>query len=609
LTTVSKGSRRRALATVRASVSRSNCIARTLTDATWAEMTTWSSCKSGESAGEVVTLKMFHREDEPLIRLFLSDPQVRQLDRLWVEQRFISRQPAAEYAYLPQFMGYTTQDTPKAFQQFFIDRKPRFQKLAEEFEQEESAAIPKQLDALLDFAARAYRRPLADRGKLELRQLYQALRDRGVAHDEAFRGVLAQILVAPAFLFRIEQAPPGTQPAPVNDWELATRLSYFLWSCGPDEELRRLAAAGRLRDPQVLAQQARRLLHDDRGRALAVEFGTQWIHVRGFDEFKSGAHLAPGGEVRSGISCDPVAANHLKDQTKVPSLLLGCEPSIAAVHKNYSMIYSSHISWSSPTTPVPLELYPALAFDRLFRDEVGRADKSVLDAVLEDARGLRTAVSKADQRRLDEYLSSVREVEQRIEQAGKAGRLQGWRPTLAKPDMPRPADGIPQDIGQHMRLMCDILVLAFRTDTTRIATLKLNNDHSSLRFPHLKVDYMIHHLLSHTESADWLKVNQFFTQQVAYIADKLEQVQEGNRTLLDNSMILYLSSMMTGGHNNDQLPVVLVGRGGGQIQTGRILDYLGKPNRKMCSLYLSLLDKLGVRLDHFGDSNERLAEI
>src|SRR5215831_1306438 len=209
------------------------------------------------------------------------------------------------------------------------------------------------------------------------------------------------------------------------------------------------------------------------------------IHSCQTGNLLTGAHLAPGGEIKSGVSCDQVIAERMKNQTKVPSLVLGCEPSIAAIHKNYSMIYSSHISWSSPTTPTPLELYPALAFDRLFRDEVGKADKSVLDAVLEDTRGLRNTVSKADQRRLDEYLASVREVEQRIDQAGKANRLQGWRPTLAKPDMPRPADGIPQDIDQHMRLMCDILVLAFRTDTTRVCTLKLNNDHSSLRFPNL----------------------------------------------------------------------------------------------------------------------------
>ena len=333
------------------------------------------------------------------------------------------------------------------------------------------------------------------------------------------------------------------------------------------------------------------------------------IHSCQTGNLLSGAHLAPAGEIRSGISCDQVIAERMKEQTKVPSLVLGCEPSIAAIHKNYSMIYSSHISWTSATTPAPLEVYPALAFDRLFRDEVGKADKSVLDAVREDAAGYRGKVSTSDQRRLDEYLSSVREVEQRIDRAGKAGRLQGWRPTLTKPDMPRPADGIPQDIDQHMRLMCDILVLAFRTDTTRVCTLKLNNDHSSLRFPHLKVDYMIHHLLSHTDGADWLKVNQFFTQQLGYIAGKLDAVQEGDRTLLDNSMILFCSSMMTGNHNNDQLPVVMLGRGGGQIKTGRILDYLGKPNRKMCSLYMSLMDKTGVRLDRFGDSTERLAEI
>ena len=120
---------------------------------------------------------------------------------------------------------------------------------------------------------------------------------------------------------------------------------------------------------------------------------------------------------------------------------------------------------------------------------------------------------------------------------------------------------------------------------------------------------MIHHLLSHTDGADWLKVNQFFTKQVAYIAGKMDAVQEGERTLLDNSMLLFCSSMMTGNHNNDQLPVILLGRGGGQIKSGRVLDYLGKPNRKMCSLYLSLMDKTGVHLNSFGDSKERLVGI
>lgn len=234
---------------------------------------------------EVVTLKMFHREDEPLIRMFLTDEQTRKLDRLWAEHRFVSRQPVAEYDYLPQFMGYTTQDTPKAFQQFFIDRKPLFKKHADEFLKEEEAAIPKQLDALLKFAGRAYRRPVKEKEKADLRALYKSIRDKGVTHEEAFRGVLARVLVSPAYLFRIEQAPAGQEPRPVNDWELATRLSYFLWSSAPDDELRKLASDSKLRDPKVLATQVQRMIKDDRLRALAIEFGTQWLHVRGFDEF------------------------------------------------------------------------------------------------------------------------------------------------------------------------------------------------------------------------------------------------------------------------------------------------------------------------------------
>jgi hypothetical protein len=152
-------------------------------------------------------------------------------------------------------------------------------------------------------------------------------------------------------------------------------------------------------------------------------------------------------------------------------------------------------------------------------------------------------------------------------------------------------------------------VLGFQTDTTRITTLKLNNDHSSLRFPHLGVDYMIHHLLSHSDTADWLKVNQFFVEQLAYIAKKLDAIQEGERTALDNSMLMFCSSMMTGSHDATQLPVVLLGRGGGQIQTGRVLNYREQPNRQMCRLYLSMMNKMGIELKQFGDATEPLAEV
>ncbi len=145
--------------------------------------------------------------------------------------------------------------------------------------------MPKQLEALLDFASRAYRRPLEEKEKADLLGLFQTLRGKGVSREEAFRGVLARVLVSPAFLFRVEQATPGKEPGPVNDWELATRLSYWFWSSVPDDELRRLAAAGRLRDPETLTAQAVRMLKDDRVRAQAVEFGTRWMHVHGFDEY------------------------------------------------------------------------------------------------------------------------------------------------------------------------------------------------------------------------------------------------------------------------------------------------------------------------------------
>jgi hypothetical protein len=336
------------------------------------------------------------------------------------------------------------------------------------------------------------------------------------------------------------------------------------------------------------------------------------IHSSQTGNILSGASLAPGGDIVSGTSFDQVIAQHYGRSTRVPSLVLGCERSNPGIHKNYSMLYSSHISWSSPTTPTPLELYPALAFDRLFKNRVKKGEQSVLDAVLGEASRFRKKVSRRDRQKLDEYLNSVREVEQRIDRAGQKGELQGWRPTLEKPNIPRPPEGLPQNIADHAKLMCDIVVLAFQTDMTRVCTLKLNNDHSYLQFPHLGVE-VGHHELSHSDrgkqSPDWLKVNHFFMEQYAYIARKLDAIQEGERTALDNSMLMMCSSMMSGIHDATQLPVVLLGRGGGKLETGRVLSYNGKPNRKMCSLYLSLMEKCGVRLTAFGDSTARLAEV
>ncbi len=253
---------------------------------------------------EVVSLKMFHREDEPLLRLFLNDAERREIDHFWTEHNFVSKQFHLEKEHLPQFIGFVTQDQPKAMEIYFLGQKAAFQKRSDDARKAEVAAEPKQVEALLAFASRAYRRPLKPNESEELRKLVGSIRANGATHDEAIRGALMRIFVSPAFLFRIEAAQPGKEPKPVDDWELATRLSYFLWSSMPDGELRALAAAGKLRDPKVLEEQTRRMLADGRTRSLAIEFGTQWIHVRGFDELKEkNEKLFPtfNAELRSAI--------------------------------------------------------------------------------------------------------------------------------------------------------------------------------------------------------------------------------------------------------------------------------------------------------------------
>jgi hypothetical protein len=229
---------------------------------------------------EVVCLKLYHREDGPLVRLFLDDAEARQLDRLWEELRLISQWPVTEHKQLPLFIGFVTQDQPKELVAFFEAKREPFRKRALEFEKDREAAEPRQREALLEFAARAYRRPLEEKEKAELQGLYAALRRKEMSHEEAFRTVLTRVLVSPSFLFRLERAAPGKEAQPVSDWELASRLSYFLWATMPDAELRRAAAAGSLRDAKGRAAQVARMLQDPKVRGLAAEFGTQWLHVR-----------------------------------------------------------------------------------------------------------------------------------------------------------------------------------------------------------------------------------------------------------------------------------------------------------------------------------------
>ncbi len=229
---------------------------------------------------EVVTLTLYYREDEALQRLMLSDAETRHLDRLWNELHFLSRDALKSVDALAQLLEYATQDAdPKVFEPL---RKP-FNDRAAAFKKSLLAAEPRQVDALVAFAGRAYRRPLTEADGSELRTLYRKLRKQGLSHEEAFQLTLARIFVSPDFLYHREAAPAGSDPTPVSDWELASRLSYFLWSSQPDAELRAAAAKGTLHNPDVLAKQSRRLLADPRIRRLATEFACQWLHIYDFD--------------------------------------------------------------------------------------------------------------------------------------------------------------------------------------------------------------------------------------------------------------------------------------------------------------------------------------
>ena len=232
---------------------------------------------------EVISLRLFVREDDDLARLFLGEAERQRLDQLWRELQFVSQQYLTEFKNYPVFMGFVSQDGKDSYARVEARTREPVRRRAEEFNRELEAARPSQAKFLREFAARAFRRPLTPPEIAELDQLEQALQRQALAYDEAFRVLLARVLVSPAFLYRVEQPPAGAEPRPVSDWELATRLSYFLWASTPDDELRSLAAQGRLHDEQILAGQARRLLRDPRVRALAVEFACQWLGVRGFD--------------------------------------------------------------------------------------------------------------------------------------------------------------------------------------------------------------------------------------------------------------------------------------------------------------------------------------
>jgi hypothetical protein len=342
-------------------------------------------------------------------------------------------------------------------------------------------------------------------------------------------------------------------------------------------------------------------------------------HARAMASFLTGRHprKTDGADLRAGISVDQLAAQAVGRSTRFPSLEIGCEggKNAGECDHGYSCAYQSNLSWQSESMPVAKEINPRLVFDRLFgapaEKGVGvdpargdRQRKSVLDFVGEDARHLKEVLGVSDRRKLDEYLTGVREIELRISRA---------RPSIdvAGAKYPRPL-GIPADYQEHLRLMGDLLVLAFQSDLTRVATFVFANDGSNRSYRAIGVPDG-HHDLSHhggdgTKAERIRKINQFHIAQLAYLIQKLKSIPEGSGTLLDHCMIAYGSGISDGNsHSHDDLPILLAGRANGTIVTGRHVRY--PKETPLTNLYVSLLDRMGVKVDVFGDSTGRLAAL
>lgn len=343
-------------------------------------------------------------------------------------------------------------------------------------------------------------------------------------------------------------------------------------------------------------------------------------HLGRMPNLLSGAWVSlDQNDIRVGKTMDQVLAQTVGRQTAIPSLVVGIEPTELRLEDGLSMIYGSCISWASETKPATKEIYPARVFDQIVGGGRKRElDRSVLDQVLADARSLKLQLNAADRGKLEEYLHSIRDIEQRMDRAKKDLRLEGWKPSATTPTMARPKGDLPQNIPEHMRLILDLIVLAFQMDKTRIATCMLNNDLSQMNFGFLEgVQGSLHLDLTHNGrdpelEAMYLKTNRFHTEQFAYLLKRLSQIDEGGSTLLENSLLMFCSNLFDGDkHQADEMPIVLAGQAGGQLKTGRVLDCLSRSDedRRACNLYLSVMDRLGVSLPRFGDSHRRLADL
>lgn len=338
-------------------------------------------------------------------------------------------------------------------------------------------------------------------------------------------------------------------------------------------------------------------------------------HARAGASFLTGVHChkTAGADIRGGVSVDQIAAARLTGATRFPSLELGCEDSrtVGDCDSGYSCAYTNSLSWRTPQTPMPPEVNPRAAFERLFGTENLSLDpqtrarrakyrKSILDMVSEDTKSLISTLGPADRRKMDEYLFSVRQIEQRIAGAEKDPRRVS--PAIEKPS------GIPFEFPDYAKLMCDLTVLAFQSDQTRVVTVVFGREGSGRVYPEIGVSDQHHPLTHHRNNPDWIdkvtRINTLHVELFAYLLQKLKTTTDANGALLDHSMIVYGSGIADGNrHTHEALPVLLAGRGG-NLKPGRHLSYPG--GTPVTNLYLSLLERMGVHTESMGDSTGQL---
>nr|WP_309692040.1 DUF1552 domain-containing protein [Armatimonas sp.] len=357
-------------------------------------------------------------------------------------------------------------------------------------------------------------------------------------------------------------------------------------------------------------------LADHNGNELGDGAGD---HARAGASFLTGVHCkkTSGADILGGISADQIAARAFASQTRFASLELGCEDSrtVGNCDSGYSCAYTNSISWRSPTTPMPPEVNPRAVFERLFGTEDFRLDpatrarrmnyrKSILDMVREDTQSLLGTLGQADRRKIDEYLTSVREIEVRIQSAEHSNKIEA--PGIAKPS------GIPVLFADYITLMFDLQVAAFKTDSTRVSTLMLGREGSMRTYPEINIADSHHPLTHHRNNPEFIEkvaqINTLHTTLFARYLDKLKATPDGDGSLLDSSLIVYGSGISDGNrHTHENLPILVAGRGGGSIKTGRHLAY--EQETPVANLYMTLLDRTGVRPDSIGDSTGTLTQL